>query len=306
MLLGIVPLYNIDDLKETVLDKRGIDLSKFNYIFFAKRAIDYGFRLIEITGDIYHFIPGSFSEETMDKLRVLKEDRKIEYTVHLPIWSVELSSPNKKIRDASVEAVIDTINKFEELKPLNYVIHTFGALASEFSRLKVSKETKRYILMFFQGFAAESLERILEETGIKSKRLAIETVEFPWDLTYELVEAFDTSICYDTGHLFSGQPGLYDPLEFLEDNYEKILEIHLHDAIPKENPDDFMYRDHLPLGEGKLPYCELIKRLLERGFKGGIVFELGKNEVLKSMLNLKDKCGFRLSDLGFYGDLKWL
>lgn len=295
----------MDELKEIVGTDKGVDFSRFSYLFFAERAIKQGFRLIEITGDIYHFIPNSFEKETMEGLKGLGEELGVEFTVHLPLWSVEPSSPNQRIRIASIEALIETINKFEELKPLNYVIHVFGALASEFSRIKVSKETKRYILLFFQGFAAESLEKIIEETGINPKRLAIETVEFPWDLTYELAEAFGASICYDTGHLLSGQPGLYDPLKFLEDYYERIIEIHLHDAIPKENPDDFMYKDHLPLGDGKLPYCDLIKILLEKKFSGPVVFELGEEGVKKSLTNLQNKCGFKLGDLGYYGDLKW-
>ena len=136
MKLGIVPLYKIDELKDLVAVSGSLDLSRFNYLLFANRAANYGFRLIEITGDIYYFLPNSFTGDVFDGLLALREEKGVEYTVHLPIWSVELSSPNERIRRASVDAAIETINMFEELKPLNYVIHTFGALASEFYRMK--------------------------------------------------------------------------------------------------------------------------------------------------------------------------
>ena len=300
MLMGVVPLYNFEDLKNHLFSETGIDFSKFNYVKIVESVAERGFRLFEITGDIYFFLPDSFSEDTLIKIRGLVNTKGYNFTVHLPIWSIEPSSPNKKIREASVDAIVETINHFEEIKPINYVMHTFGALASEFSRLKASDFVKNYILKFYQGFAAESLEQILDETGINPSRIAIETVEFPWELTYELVETYDTSICYDTGHLHSGQSGNYDPINFLETYFKKIIEIHLHDAIPRSNPDDYMYKDHLPLGVGTLPFCDFMKKLMEMGYNGSIVLELDINDALESIKKIEQSCGIKRSIMGVF------
>lgn len=301
MRLGVVPLYNIEELRDMAASGSGVDLSSFNYLKFVERAVRRGFKHIEITGDIHFFIPNAFNENVLESLRNFARDHDLSFSVHLPIWSIELSSPNKVIRNASVEVSVETINFFEEIKPVNYVVHAFGSLASEFSRLNVSEGVKRYILMFFQAFAAESLQALIDETGIDSRRLALEVVEFPWEYTFELVENFNTSICYDTGHLLSGQAGHLDPIDFLKKHYDRIIELHLHDAVPKKDPRDYMYIDHLPLGEGKLPYCELLKILKERNYSGTLVFELGLEGVFISLERISKICGFNLREFGYFG-----
>lgn len=300
MKTGIVPLFDISELVRIVRVGDIIDFAKFDYSVLVERGIRDGFKVFEITGDILFFIPNSFREEVMERMVSLSKKYDIDYTVHLPIWSVELSSPNKFIRDASVEACVKTINFFEDLKPINYVIHAFGALASEFSRLKL-QGFRRIVLSYFQHFAIESIERILDETGIKPSRLAIENVEFPWDLTREVVDNVGTSICYDTGHLHSGQAGKLDPINFLLDNFDKIIELHFHDAVPKTNPDDYIYKDHLPLGAGTLPFCKIIEILLDKRFKGPLIFELKYDEIWESLKSIRDVCGISLDEMGFGG-----
>ena len=96
------------------------------------------------------------------------------------------------------------------------MLHATGALAAEFYNMKISELARSLILRQFQNGARESIRAILAETGIPSRRLAIETIEFPLDLTLELAEEFDLSVCLDTGHVLAGFPGWFDFFEVVE------------------------------------------------------------------------------------------
>jgi hypothetical protein len=142
----------------------------------------------------------------MEKLLELKA-RGITYTVHLPLWSVEPSTPLRPVRRGSVEAVTQILRATRLLDPEVYVLHATGALAAEFYNMHLPEIARAYLLSQFQNGARESLEQILMETGIPSRRIAIETVEFPFDLTLELADELDLSLCLDTGHVLAGFPG---------------------------------------------------------------------------------------------------
>ena len=93
------------------------------------------------------------------------------------------------------------------LQPEVYVFHATGALASEFYRMRLPEMARAFILRQFQNNARESIQAILSETSLASRQLAIETIEFPFELTVELAEQLDLSMCLDTGHVLVGFPG---------------------------------------------------------------------------------------------------
>jgi sugar phosphate isomerase/epimerase len=114
--------------------------------------------------------------------------------------------------------------------------------------------------------------------------LAIETVEFPFDLTLALAEELDLSLCLDTGHVLVGFSGPVDLFEALERCLPRLGEIHLHDG-PWQGPErEIRYGlDHAPLGAGDLDVGRLLDRLAEAGFTGPIIFELTVEEALASL-----------------------
>ncbi len=55
-------------------------------------------------------------------------------------------------------------------------------------------EMARYVILKqFQGRALESLKALLGETGVAPRKVAVETIEFPFELTMELVEGLGLS-----------------------------------------------------------------------------------------------------------------
>ena len=77
-------------------------------------------------------------------------------------------------------------------------------------------------------------------------------------------------------HLLAGYSGEMSVIEFVETYFDRIVELHFHDGkYPKI--------DHKPLGEYDLPVRELLLKLLEKDFKGPLVYELNFEEAIQSM-----------------------
>jgi sugar phosphate isomerase/epimerase len=253
----------------------------FDHAGLAKGLADKGFNPIELGGDLGMFLPNVYGPESVEKLVALKAGG-ISYTTHLPLWSVEPSTPLTPVRKGSVAAVMEIIQATRPIEPEAYVLHATGALAAEFYNMSISEMARALILRQFQSGARESIRTILAETGLPSRRLAIETVEFPLDLTLELVEEFDLSVCLDTGHVLAGFPGWFDFFEVVEKVLPRLAEVHLHDC--RKMPDGVRGygEDHKPLGHGDLDLGRFLDQLAEAHYQGPLVFELTVAEALES------------------------
>jgi sugar phosphate isomerase/epimerase len=263
----------------------------FDHAALASRLHSYGFNPIELGGDLVLFMPHTFAASAIERLAALKEETGITYTVHLPLWSVEPSTPLVPVREGSLRALVDIIRATAPLQPEVYVLHATGTLAAEFYQMRLPDVGKALILRLFQNNARQSLQTILAEAGIPSRRLAIETIEFPFDLTLELAEELDLSICLDTGHVLVGFSGPIGLFEALERCLPRLGEVHLHDA-PWQGPQrQIGYgKDHRPLGTGDLDIERLLGRLAEAGFSGPIILELTVEEALASLGVIRAMC----------------
>ena len=286
---GIQPL-QFTDVMNLITGKGLVDFSKFVFPQICMAAVNGGFHFLELTLDMGYVLPGSLNEEVMEKFIEMKKEEEIAYSVHLPLWSIEPSSPNEYIRKSSVESLIHSIEVAKILEPECYVLHSTGALASEFTRLDLPKLYKEIVDRYMLSQAAKSVEEILSKTGIPPCKLALENVEFPFKLTREIVDQFSLSICFDTGHLLAGYSGEYSVMGFLKKHWDRIVEIHLHDGFHREKNGNVVKRDHLPIGSGDLRVSEFMSYLDKKGFKGPLVFELGFNEAKHSLKVIHEQC----------------
>ncbi len=260
----------------------GAYIGGFDHSALVRQLVSAGFKLIELGGDLMMFMPQTYAPPAIERLAALKQELGISYTVHLPLWSVEPSTPLVPVRQGSVRALIDIIRATQPLDPEDYVLHAYGALAAEFYRMNLPAMGKGLILTLFQNNARESVKTILGETGIPSRKLAIETIEFPLDQTLALAEEFDTSICFDTGHVLSGFPGFVDFWEALDRCLPRLAEVHLHDSPLLRDHVEYG-KDHQPLGKGDLEVKRLLDRLEGAKFNGPIIFELTVEQALASL-----------------------
>jgi len=261
-------------------------IATFDHAGLAQGLADKGFNPIELGGDLGMFMPNVYSPASVEKLAALKAGG-LGFTLHLPLWSVEPSTPLTPVRTGSVAALVQAIQATRTIEPEVYVLHATGALAAEFYNMKISELARSLILHQFQSGARESIRMLLAETSLPSRRLAIETVEFPLDLTLELVEEFDTSVCLDTGHVLAGFPGWFDLFEVLEKILPRLAEVHLHDCRRMPVGVRGYGEDHKPLGHGDLELGRFLDRLEAAEFKGPLIFELKVDEALESLAVVK-------------------
>lgn len=259
-------------------------LATINHASLARTLHAQGFNPIELSADLAAFLPHTLQPPAIEELQQLKQGSDISYTVHLPLWSVEPSTPLAPVRLGSHRALIDAVHATEPLDPEVYVLHATGALAAEFYRMELPTLARTLVLQQFQMQARQSLQAILEETGMPGRRLAIETIEFPFDLTLELADDLDLSICLDTGHVLVGFSGPVELFDALEQCLPRLAEIHLHDG-PWQGPEcNIGYgQDHQPLGSGDLDVARLLDRLTAAGFAGPLIFELTQTQALESL-----------------------
>jgi sugar phosphate isomerase/epimerase len=260
------------------------DLSKFDFTEIVRLAHQNGFPLQELTFDIGYVIPGALSEQQIANLLAVKEELDLTFTVHLPLWSIEPSSPNQFIREASVACHVDAIRLAEPLEPEVYVIHNSGWIGAEFSEFDIGGDDQPIISMIIGSLAEQSVREIIHQSKVPSRKFALESIEFPFEITWSIAENLDTSICLDTGHVLSGQSGSTDVNDFVKRYYSRLSEIHLHDGdLRRVEGRRFPYNDHKALGHGDLPIVEFLKILDERGFEGPIIFELNREDALESL-----------------------
>lgn len=287
MRFGIVPLEFKPIVEQIVVD--GIaDFSRFSISSLIRLALQIEhISVIEVTMDIEHVIPGSLTQQSIEKMVKLKEELKHAYTVHLPLWSIEPSTFNEHVRKGSVESTVKSIELVEPLHPEVYVFHATGALAAEFSRLKLPKSMVKLISGYMASYAAKSIEEVLARTEIDPRKVAIENVEFPFEITRDLVDQYNTSICFDTGHLLTRYSGDESVLEFYKRHRDRIVEIHLHDGSYEKLGDSIVHRDHMALGRGSMPVREFLRELVKERFNGPTVFELTATEAKESLERIR-------------------
>lgn len=255
---------------------------------YVRHALKSGFKNIEITYDINTMVPGIFDELKIKELKDLKDKYDLSYSVHLPLWSVELACPHPYIRNAGVNLTIDAIRTMEALEPEVYVLHATGALVAEFLRMELPPFFDSFLARHMLKFSVEAIEQILTSTGIPSRKIAIECIEFPFELMDDMIKKMDLSICLDVGHILAGFSGKITIGRFIEKYFSRISEVHLHDAYKRQNGGKYDVADHLPLGHGDLDYVWLIKELYDKGYDKRIIFELGLRESLESLKALSD------------------
>ncbi len=274
--------------RETSPELIAAHITNFSQVELVRSLADHGFKLVELGGDLELFLPHTFAHDSIQSLVSLKQELDLDYTVHLPLWSVEPSTPLRPVRLGSRQALSDAIDRTLVLEPEVYVLHATGALAAEFYRMPFPEAARSLLMRQFQNNAQESIQAILAATGIPSRKLAIETIEFPFDLTLEIAEALDLSICFDTGHVLAGFSGAVDFFEALERCLSRLAEIHLHDS-PWQGPDgEIRYgQDHRPLGTGDLDLGRLFDLLIEARYQGPIIFELRVEEAFTSLETIR-------------------
>jgi len=279
MRFGFSPL-TYDLIINGVLKEKGLNgLAKFHFSDIVESVAAAGYKHCEILLDIFQIFPININEQEIEKLKEIKKVYSITYSAHFPFLSIDIAGPNKFIREGSVQSFISAYNSIKALEEDIdiFVLHPTGETVKEVLEFITDPEIKQLIIDLFVQNSIQSIENLIQKTGISSSKIAVENVEFPFEATIRIIKAINAKLCLDTAHLLGGFSGDVDLIEITENNFDLIGEIHLQDYS------DSMASDHGALGTGSNFPPEFLKLINKYNFKGPIVFELLEEEATISL-----------------------
>jgi sugar phosphate isomerase/epimerase len=282
MKFGISPL-SLEFVIENILKEKGLaGLAEFKLSKLIEGVAKAGYQHCEIIMDIFQLFPIQISQEEIQKIKSIKEKYDITYSAHFPFISIELASPNKFIREGSINSIVDAYESFIKLEEYIdvYVLHATGEFIADAMDFITAPSIFPVATSLFAALSIQSIKEIIKRTGINKNKLAIENIEFPLDSTVEMVKELGLNLCIDTAHTLGGLSGKCDLVEIIHKYFDITSEIHLQDYV--ENA----LIDHGALGTGSFP-SEFLNFIDENNFSGPIVFELPRRDAIKSIEFIK-------------------
>ncbi|MHA1662747.1 MAG: cobamide remodeling phosphodiesterase CbiR [Candidatus Thorarchaeota archaeon] len=262
------------------------DFSRLDSVEIVRDCVQEGYSIAELTLDAQHIIPTIFTSDSISKLGALKDELGHTYTSHLPFWSIELASFNEHVRKGCIDSIVESIELTKPLDPEAYVLHATGEIGNYVSSLNYGGSVVPLLCTILAGYAATSIEEIVSRTEIDPRKLAIENVEFPFDIMRPVIDDLDVSICFDTAHLLCQMSGTESIMDFYQAHKDRITEIHLQDGSVRKYEGAVAHEDHIPLGTGTMgdsALREFLLELVKDNFGGPIIFELTKDEAKESL-----------------------
>jgi sugar phosphate isomerase/epimerase len=200
------------------------------------------------------------SKAVIAELSDLAREYDLTYNIHLPT-DVSISAAQPERQQHAVDTMLSVIDRVATLCPTAYSLHI------PYRQKSFDQDTvKRW-----QRGVFKNLEKILAG-GIAAESIAIETLDYRFDLLNDILAELNLSVCLDIGHLIAHG---YD-LNTLFNKYGAITSIiHLHGV---KNGHDHLALDQLPH-----KFSEPVVAILKR-FTGSVSLEVFAFDDLKPSL----------------------
>jgi sugar phosphate isomerase/epimerase len=212
----------------------------------------------------------------IDELAKLSIELSVTYNVHLPT-DISLASPSKTMRQDALDTLERVVTLAAPLCPTTHTLH----LDLTFEEMVQGQDG----ILRFQERAIEGLELLAQRIPSPDK-ITIETLEYPPEILFPVLDATPIALCMDAGHLIRYG---YDVSGLFERYGKRIPLIHFHGV-------DFSYdppRDHQGLDRTPMDRVGTTLGVLEK-FTGVVSLEVFNLDHLKASLDWMDRC-FSLS-----------
>jgi sugar phosphate isomerase/epimerase len=240
----------------------------------------YGCGAIELTLDLGALFPQVFDAQFYQAVARLQQELGFACTAHLPFLWLDLSSPNERMRQASLACVQHALALARPMEVDAFVLHLWGATTMQIAQVLEQPTQREAILSAILAQAERSLVALAKE--LDPQRLAVENLEAPaFERVLPLVERCGASICLDVGHLAWHGGG---ELEFVTRHADRIRVVHLHDARRLPGDAGLQVRDHLALGDGEIDYGAFLQALKTLGYRGVVTLEVNTRAELERSL----------------------
>lgn len=219
-----------------------------------KQYSDAGITCMEVTPALM-----DAEKETLLEVKGWSEKYGVElWSFHLPFMPFdEIDLSNPELCDKTVDRYIEIIKNVAPLGVKLFVVHPSGEPIEEEDR-PVRLETAR-----------KSLSRLADLAAEEGVTIAVEDIprtcigRTSSDILYILEGNEKLVACFDTNHIL-----IEDNIEFIKKVGNKIKTLHVSDY-------DFINERHWLPGEGKNDWQGIYKALLEVGYTGPWLYEMG-------------------------------
>jgi sugar phosphate isomerase/epimerase len=193
----------------------------------------------------------------------LKEHGIFVHSLHLPVWpGMDLSSLDEGTR-------VHAVWEFKKgIEVLNYLSGEIAIVHPSLQAFDLNNQDEKYRRL---QKCKESLVELIEYCKTKHVRLAVENL-LPHllggqahDLNQIIDEIYaeNLGICFDTSHANLTQ----DPLGMLKSFNKRVISLHLSDNHGQ-------FDDHLPPGDGRVPWAGIMTGLKEIGYRDIFMLEV--------------------------------
>jgi sugar phosphate isomerase/epimerase len=191
---------------------------------------------------------------------------EVGFNIHLPV-DIFLGDKDEEVRFRGISVVKKVIERTLCLKPSLYTLHFDVRNKNGGEETDIEAWRRRIIRS-----AKEMMER-----GIETKRIAIETLSYPFEWIEDIVKEFGFSICLDIGHMLIYRQ---DIPHYLENYLPQTSIIHFHGV---ENGVDHLGIDKL--------HGRIVDLILSRlhSFKGILSIEVFSLGDLKNSLEVLEQ-----------------
>ncbi len=211
------------------------------------------------------FFQSDSVNKTVTELSSLAKQFEITYNIHLPT-DIYISDPDPAIQLKAVRALKKTIDITSYLLPSTCTLHI-----PYIEEKKDTEHVKRWQEDVFNGLTQ------LLSSGIDSKSISVETLDYPFTWIDKIIDEFNVSVCIDTGHLMMHG---FD-CSRVYDKYEEIIPIiHLHGI---KNT-----KDHLPIDRLSHEQIDSLLLILQQ-FTGVVSLEVFSYRHLQDSLIFLEK-----------------
>ncbi|SMC85487.1 Sugar phosphate isomerase/epimerase [Desulfocicer vacuolatum DSM 3385] len=212
-------------------------------------------------------VPALPREDEIRELAQLSQELGVTYNIHLPV-DVSLTSDSKTERMLGVDTIKQVVALCAPLSPSTHTLHL------EFTPEDAAKGDVG---------VAKWQDRALESLGIlcpflnHPSDISIETLEYPPEHLYKILDSMDVALCIDAGHLIKYN---YDITALFQRYGHRVPLIHLHGVdFSHEPPRDHQGLDKTPM-DRFLPTLEVLKQ-----FDGVVSLEVFNGNNLKNSIN---------------------
>ena len=184
------------------------------------------------------------------------------WSYHLPFAGAkefDIASLDEELRKSTLNTLSEYVKRGADIGIDKFVIHPCGEPKSSDGAVREEEILRSMSSLDYLATLAAREGAIIAVEDLPRSCLGNTAAEIE-----RLISANDKlKVCFDTNHLLTE-----NNVDFIERLGEKIVTVHVSDF-------DFINERHWLPGEGKLDWQAIYKKLLEKGYRGPWLYEIG-------------------------------